>query len=236
MRPRLILLFVILSLTVWSCRRKVVVYADPWLRDYANEVVEEFEAAHHEVDVELKIISSEVIATYVRFGQPIDVLLVFGPEVIERVGVAAKLDSKHVLAQERMAWVAAKDQGKFELFGTQGCMVVEASQRPGRLMADAFMAGNPETRRGARILIADFQRQLQDYLLRGWVPKGIVPQSFANRKSETLQTLSTGQVIPEAYSAFLTRQAVDNPDAGTFFSFLKTKKSQEILARQGLFP
>jgi|GEM_PF-2986102 ABC-type molybdate transport system substrate-binding protein len=219
-----------------GCRDKVVVYADPWLEEFAVTAVDSFYKENPDVDVELKIVSSEVIASHIRFGQPVDVFLCFGPYLVESVGIQSFINRSESLASERMALVKVLDQGKFSSFHTLGCMAWEASHRPSRTYAESLMNQTDGLEIPECKIVANFQSQMEGYMLRSWVPIGVVPNSFHCRNSKHLAVLAEGEAIPDAYKVILTRQGAENHAASAFYQYLFSKKTSKILAELCLIP
>ena len=227
-----------LVLTSWclsACERRLTVYADPWLGQYAERVTDAFHAAHPDVRVELRLLSSEVIAWHIKYGQPVDVFLCFGPEVMDSLDLKGKVDASMVLGKERMVRVATQNQGKWDDFKTRGCMALEATHRPVRRYTDVWAANAAGLLPQCKVY-AGFQSQMREYLLRGWVPQGIVPQRFALAHPGILTVMDSGPVLQDAYMAFKIKGNRDESLANEFFDFIKSEKYAPLLALEHLIP
>ncbi len=217
-------------------RDRLVVYSDPWLQAYALDITAEFQRLHPDVDVELKVLSSEVVAQHLHFGQPIDVFLCFGSELYSSQGLASHVQEQHPLASTRVMHVAQRGTqfaGKQQAFGTIGCVAWEASERPMRQYAEqAFGATDTVACR----LVANFQAQMVDYLRRGWVPAGFVPGHFALSDSSQFGIVRSGPVIHNAFSALMIKDGPNPDNAEAFFALIKSEKTKELLGRLRFLP
>lgn len=216
-------------------RDQLVVYADPWLEDYALVMVEEFRATHPQTDVDLKVLSSEVVVQHLHFGQPIDVFLCFGRNWI---GVRQDwVGEELALSGTRVVEVGPRNPGlvrKQDALGGSGCIVIEASDRPLRHLSDMWM--RLDSAEHGCTLIANFQRQMEDYLLRGWVSYGLVPEHFARADSARLVRYSQGAWFPGVFTGVLVHDAPHPGLAREFFEQLGSEKSKETLGRLGYLP
>ena len=86
------------------------------------------------------------------------------------------------------------------------------------------------------VVVANFQSQAVDYLLRGWVPAGFVPRHFARMHAGRFRSEWLGPVIPSAFSVILLQNAPQPTLAAEFFALTKTEKSRVVLAKLGLLP
>jgi ABC-type molybdate transport system substrate-binding protein len=232
-------LLVAIFLFLGGCARqdRLVVYADPWLEDYANELCEAYQQAHPDTEIQLKLISTEVIAQHIHFGQPIDVALCFGSEWILDQTFRTEMAEESPLASSQIVDVQVQgDQfaRKAMEMGAAQSVMIEASDRPARRYAEA--EGWWQNDASHAWIIANFQRQAEDYLLRGWVPRGIVPIHFLRAHPETLTELRRGRLIPNAFTAIQFRHAPHPAQAAAFFAFTNSKKSDEILGELKFLP
>ena len=223
------LLYILFPLFV-SCQsqQRLTVYADPWLGDYTKELVQEWQAGHPEVQVDLRLLSSEVIAQHLHYGQPIDLVFAFGMEIFEEKGI--EVAGSVPLADTRIVEVVRGETAQQAAFGTEECVVVAASDRPLRRYTEAW----GQHRDAPCAVYADFYRQTRDYLVRGWVPKGYVPEVLARQYPEFLTIKAKGPIIPEAFTAFVPKDARHSEVASVVLHFTTSEKSKELLAKMHL--
>lgn len=226
-----------LALACLGCanRDRLVVYADPWLLEYAEERVAGFRTGHPGTDVDLKVISSEVIAQHLHYGQPVDVVLCVGPQWLQ--GKQAWAGEERLLAGTRMVEVGPSDANaarKQDALGGSGCLAIEASGRPLRRLSEQWLGSLPAGE--GCTLIANFQRQMQDYMLRGWVSRGLVPEHFARRHATNLVRHREGPWVSGFFAGILVADAPHPELARAFFEDLGSEKSREALGRLGFVP
>jgi ABC-type molybdate transport system substrate-binding protein len=225
---------VLLGALLSACERPVVVYADPWLGGYAEQMRKAFVQQHPEYPVELKLLSSEVIAWHVRYGQPVDVYLCMGPEWLDSTGIQDQVAERFVLAQECMALAEVVGADQTAYFKTEGCVALEATHRPGRRWTEAWLQRTDTVALPDCRVYADFQGQMASELLNGWVRRAFVPASFVARHPKRLTTLAQGPVHPAGYTAFRLKNGQQGAGAALFFDFLKQEKSLKVLAKEQL--
>lgn len=218
-----------------SCDSKepLIVYSDPWLSDYAHQIELLFEAQHPNSDIQVKELSSELIAQHIHFGQPIDIFLCFGPDLLPE-DVKGKIDAEVVLAPSRMVLVSGKADELQTQFKTENCVMVEASDRPSRVFAE---------RGFSRIwkadhchIVANFNAQAKDYLLRHWIREGIVPEHFQKNNSAKFSVLEEGPLIVNGFSAIKMKNAVHSEAANELFRMISSEESKKILGELGYVP
>lgn len=234
MRALLPLLVALLMGLLTACEQPLVVYADPWLGDYAEQMRKEFQKQHPDLKVELRLLSSELVAWHIHYGQPIDIFLCMGPEWLDSVGIQDRVEARFPLADERIALaeVIGKDQTAY--FKTEGCVALEATHRPARRWTEAWLAATDSVVLPDCRVYADFQGQMADELLHGWVRRAFVPASFAARHPKRLSILAEGPVRPAAYTALRIKNGHQNEGAAAFFAFLQQEKSLKVLAKEKL--
>ncbi|MFN8396123.1 MAG: substrate-binding domain-containing protein [Bacteroidia bacterium] len=227
----------LIALACMGCanRDRLVVYADPWMEDYAMEMVADFQLSHPSTDVDLKVLSSEVIAQHIHYGQPVDVFLCFGKSWI--AGAKDWVGEERALAGTRLVEVGPRNPDlvrKQDALGGSGCIVIEASDRPLRRLSDIWMRLDSTEHRCT--LVANFQRQMEDYLLRGWVSRGLVPEHFAKANAGQLIQYRQGAWFSGVFSGILLQDAPHPDLAREFFEQLGAEKSKETLGRLGYLP
>lgn len=218
-------------------RQRLVVYADPWLEAYARGMVAVFEQTHPDVEVQLKVLSSEVVVQHIRYGQPVDVFLCFGSEWYPQRDFLSKVKITLPLADTRVVEVLQADDAatlQQELFQTTSCVVVEASDRPLRRYVER--AFGPFPRKQGCTLIANFQRQMVDYLGRGWAPRAYLPRHAARMGSQGWMAVDSSAMIPHAFTAMLLEAAPHAGLAQEFFTTLQSQKSTDLLGELGFLP
>jgi hypothetical protein len=227
-------------LLLMGCKRenRIVVYADPWLEDYAVRLKEAFQREYPGVEVKLKVLSSELVGQHLHFGQPMDVFLCFGCEGLPQKEWKQSVQATAPLAGTRVMEIQRRDSAfsaKQAAFGSQHCKVLEASDRPLRRYAESSFGPLPQP--DSCTLIANFQSQLEDYMLRGWVSQGYVPAHFM-RKAAAGQfvTLRNGPWITSAFTANLMSGAPHAEGSQAFFAFVQSEKSAQILGELGFLP
>jgi hypothetical protein len=232
------LLIVLLALLA-GCgnKNRLVVYADPWLSEYAQRVTAVFQIAHPETEIQLKLISTEVIVQHIRYGQPIDVILCMGSELYTQQDFRDEIAVETVLAPSQVVQLvqAGQDfQTKQEAMGTRYCTMMEASDRPMRQYVEQWEQGAVAQR--SCTIIANFQRQAMDYMLRGWVPTGYMPIHFASAHPNQFRQLARGPLIPNAFTGILLRNAPHQALASAYFASLTSEKSIKLLGELKFLP
>ncbi|MEM7039182.1 MAG: hypothetical protein AAF570_19555 [Bacteroidota bacterium] len=217
-----------------SKQNQLVVYADPWLGEFAREALDSFQVTHPAADIHLRELSTEVIVQHLHFGQPIDVVLGFGmPEVLEKrakKGKDIEFAQEKALANTRIVEVVRGKMPQQTQFDSEGCVIVAASDRPLRHFTEAWMGALKDS----CILYADFYTQTRDYLLRGWGSRGFVPEVLARKHANLLKVRTRGPVLPAAFSAYLPASPAHPSMASAFFDFLGHEKTKELLAKMHL--
>ena len=234
MRLRTALWLAVWGLCLSACERPLVIYADPWLGGYAEQIEREFQKQHPDTRIELRFLSSELVAWHIHYGQPIDIFLCMGPEWLDSVGIRDRVTAAFPLADERMALVEVIGKDQTAYFKTQGCVALEASHRPARTWTDAWLAATDSLKVPDCRIYAGFQAQLSDQVLHGWVKRAFVPAAFAARHPKRLAVLAQGPVHPDAYMAYRIQNGQQNEDAAAFFTFLQQEKSLKVLAKEEL--
>lgn len=229
----------LLLLQVAGCanQERLVVYADPWLSDYATQMTDAFQQTHPETEIQLKIISSEVIAQHVRYGQPVDVILCFGCEFLQQPDFRDKIEAQTALAATHIVKLSQANTAfaaKQAAMQTTASTMMEASDRPMRRYVEqaGFEHRIPQKDR----IIANFQRQAADYLLRGWVPQGFVPENFKKMHPQQFVEIGRGPLIPNAFEAMLLANAPHKQLASEFFTLTSSEKSRKVLGELGFVP
>lgn len=207
--------------------RRLVVYCDPWLQAFGEAMVADFRLAEPAVDVEVRYLSSEVIAQHLEFGQPMDVVLCYGCKWMgEQMQDPAQRVVLAPSAVVEIRRIGNPDSAKQARLGTVGRLVVEASDRPSRRYAerDLGLQYSP-----SRHMIANFHPQVVDYLQRGWAEHGIVPIHFALQAGGRYEVVRYGVADEEAFTALVPRDAPHPAWAAVFLQMLQSEKSREKL-------
>lgn len=215
-----------------SCNKPLTIYSDPWLKGYTLEMKAAYEELYPGRWVEVRFLSSELVAWHIRYGQPIDVFVCMGPEVLDSLGLRGRVKREVVLADEGMALVEVVGANQEAYFRTEGCIGFEGTHRPGRRWAEQWLANSSLVSGGCKVY-AGFQSQMEDYLLRGWIKQGIVPGAFARRHPERLRILAQGPVHEGGYVALDVSDGKDKWVVD-FLELLRSEKSLEVLAKEGL--
>jgi hypothetical protein len=236
MRPTILLLCGLLALLFSACQQPVVVYADPWLGDYAEQMRKEFTKQHPDTQVELRLLSSEVIAWHIRYGQPIDIFLCMGPELLDSMALQDEVSARFVLGDESIALAKVIGADQTAYYQTAGCVALEATHRPARRWTEEWFHDPHSDALAvpACKVYADFQPQMAEQLLHGWVSQAFVPASFARRHPERLQVVAEGPLHRGGYTALRMKHGASSTQADAFFQFLQQEKSLKVLAKQKL--
>lgn len=215
---------------------RLVVYADPWMGDYAERITAAFQASHPDTDIQLKLLSSEVVAQHIRYGQPVDVFICFGSEFLQQPDFRARVQAETVLAGTEIVFAEnGQDQKSKQVdLGTRGCYMLEASDRPMRRYVDRIWQNQIPA--DNCVLIANFPQQAAAYVLRGWANYFFVPTAFMAKHRKLVAPLGLGTEIPDAFSAILLDDAPNPALAREFFDFMGSEKSKQILAELKFLP
>jgi ABC-type molybdate transport system substrate-binding protein len=196
-----------------------------------------YQLEHPETEIQLKVLSSEVIVQHIRYGQPVDVFLCFGCEWYQQPDFRTKISTESTLAASQVVLLQRKDSlatSQEQRLQTQSAVMLEASGRPMRLYTE--QSGLSKAIAKEQLLIANFQQQAADYLLRGWVPKGFLPVHFARQHPAQFEMVQQGPLITNAFTAILLQNASHSAIAAEFFAFANSEKSKAILAQLRILP
>lgn len=234
-RPSLFI-FMILWVMLGGCKdhARLVVFADPWLREYATGLCAEFQAQNPEVEIKLRVLSTEVILQHLRYGQPMDIALLYGADLYKAVNQNQVFEEVRSLADARLVEVAGPSHANQTAFHTQNCTMVEASDRPSRLYAERYFGKFP--RKDSCTIIANFQSQAISYLQNGWVPRGFVPLSFAKSLSPPFHILRESALITNAFSAAICSNPPNPGTASQFWKTIGSEKSAALLVKSRILP
>ena len=224
-----------MGLLLSACQNdsSVIVYADPWLSEFADQIELVYEKEYPNRDLQVKEISSEVIAQHLHFGQPVDVFLCFGPSFL-RADVKEMIGEEVTLAASRILLLRGQSDSRQAQFKTKGCTVVSASDRPLRNYAE--LAFPSYFHSDSCKIIADFPAQTQDYLTRAWVRQGFVPAHFAEQKSAIFEVVAEGPLIVNAFCAIKPLDPPHKTAADDLMRVLSSPESKKILADLGYVP
>lgn len=228
---------ILLLLQSCTSQNRLVVYADPWLGEFADSLVAEYQSNHPATEIQLKKLSTEVIVQHLRYGQPIDVVLAFGSEWYPQPDFRTKMAKESTLAPSKVVLLKQTDDSwteKQRAMGCMNCVVMEASDRP--LRHYTKQAGWEQLPPPDRVLIANFQRQAADYLQRGWAPKGFLPLHFAHQHAQQFKIEQQGPLITNAFTAILITNAPNSTPAAEFFALANSEKSRAMLGRMRFLP
>lgn len=220
----------ILFLMLSGCNSKdqLVVYADPWIGTFAQAACDEYERQAPETEIHLRLLSTEVIAQHLHFGNPIDVIMTLDSTLLSEKGLLPSLGQPVPLAPTNLAWVQRVGELNSDIKGAGGTLL-EASDRPSRRVAEQWFAFEPHIKPQDSITIANFQSQVQAMLLNAWVLKAFVPDVMARKYPNQLQIQALGPKIPGGFQAYLSPG--NNPEAGKgLIQFLQSEKCKGLLA------
>lgn len=211
---------------------RLVIYADPWLSPFADQAIAAFAAEHPEMEIESRFLSSEVIVQRLRFGQPMDVFLCFRPEIMAEKGLGDAVGSQYPFADVDLVLAETVPARRQEELGADSCIVVAASGRPLRRFTEEWTSLPGDS----CLLFADFCRQTQDYLLRGWAAGGFVPGFFVRQHPDRLRIVKQGPKFPGALAALRLKEARNPIQADLFMDFLRSEKCKMLLAAENIYP
>ncbi|MEM0998761.1 MAG: hypothetical protein AAGN35_17005 [Bacteroidota bacterium] len=209
---------------------RLVVYADPWLGEFPARALAAFSAEQPATQVELRILSSEVVAQRLHYGDPIDIFLCFRPEIMRERGLSRQIAAEMVLADLDLVVVAPRVEIRQPKLGAINCQSLPADGRP----LQRYIADWSDAPEDSCTVTADFCRQTQDYLLRGWTGRGILPGFFARRHADRLEILRAGPSYSGAFTALKISETPHRSPAVDFMKFLATKKCQSLLAEENI--
>jgi hypothetical protein len=101
---------ILLLLQSCTSQNRLVVYADPWLGEFADSLVAEYQSNHPATEIQLKKLSTEVIVQHLRYGQPIDVVLAFGSEWYPQPDFRTKMAKESTLAPSKVVLLKQTDE------------------------------------------------------------------------------------------------------------------------------
>ncbi|MFM2376241.1 MAG: hypothetical protein RLZZ165_1338 [Bacteroidota bacterium] len=224
----------VLSIQACQPSKRLVLFADPWLEEYADSLTMLFGRSHPDVDVELKVVSSEVAVQHIRYGQPVDVFLCYGLEMFQGADFRSRIAHVHPIADSRILEVHGPPHPNQARFATGGCSMVEASDRPSRIYAERSF-GDIASGPGC-VIIANFQSQAADYLRLGWVPGGYVPSHFAASLPDGFERVRQSGRIRDAFAAALMADRPDPEEAAAFWELLRSEKSCLLVEKLKFLP
>jgi DNA-binding transcriptional LysR family regulator len=211
---------------------RLVVFADPWLTPFAEKALATFGEEHPDMEIEMRSLSSEVIVQHLHFGQPMDVFLCFRPQIMKESGLGGAIGGQYPLGKVDLVLVETLPGQRNRELGADSCIVVAASGRPLRQLTEEWRGLPQDT----CLLYADFCRQTQDYLLRGWVAGGFVPGFFARQHADRLRVVKEGPTFEGALMAIRLAEAPHTSQANLFMDFLRSEKCKTLLAGENINP
>lgn len=200
------MLLLLICLSSCQSSPSLIVYCDPWAELQVHDQLVSFQETHPEIQWEMKILSSEMIAQHIKFGQPIDVFIAcgdyFSPESPQGdFGITGLRGSEAPLGNDRVVEVQVLPSPNQSRFNSQHCQMIAASDRPLRVYTEMW---NPTASNSIKCrIVANFFRQTCGYLLQGWVGSGYVFESFALQHPDKLEIKEKGPEINHVYRAVM---------------------------------
>ncbi|MCB9232619.1 MAG: hypothetical protein H6581_13195 [Bacteroidia bacterium] len=230
MKIRQVGLLGMLILLLAGCGRgpDLVIWADPWLEDLTNGLVEQYQSEFPDHHVEVVFRSTEVIAQNLRYGQPMDLVLGLDSRIFTEIGVGGELEQTIPLASDRVVKVNCLKKENQERFQTSNCTVISASDRPLRRFLEDWQG--PVSRDSCH-LVGDFPAQVRDYLGRGWAKNGFIFESAALNLGNSVAIISRGPLLEACVSGSIVRNAPHPQHAATFAEFFRAEKTRKLLVR-----
>ena len=221
-------IYTFLVLTLCSCdrNREFIVFADPWLTDFATATVEAFEKENPDLECRVILRSSEVIAQRLSFGEPFDAVLALDAEIFAAKEIE-DLSPSFPLAETRVIRVRKKGALNPGIPRAGGTMM-EASDRPLRRATDKWIAQNTSLLQKDSLFIANFQYQAVEYLIHGWVRFGFVPEHLTRLFPGQLELMEQGPGIPGGFHAYTNTRSAEKGER--FTKFLASQKCRQLLA------
>ena len=218
----------LLVLALFSCdhNRELIVFADPWLTDFATEAVAAFEKENPDLECRLILRSSEVIAQRLSFGEPFDAVLALDAELFAAKEVET-LSPAIPMAETRVVKVKKTGNLNPDIPGAGGTMV-EASDRPMRRATEKWTRESGVLQDKENLFIANFQYQAVEYLIHGWVRYGYVPEHLPRLYPKQMELLAQGPAIPGGFHAYTNTRSGEK--GGRFTKFLASQKCRQLLA------
>ena len=217
---------------------RLVVFADPCLEEVARALLTQPETGFKVDEISLKIISSEVIAKYVAYGEPMDLFFSTDPAILVECGVPQakrkKAGEALKLAATHLVWVEAPKVNQAR-FNSENCWLRAASDTPLRNYTDDWFASRSELPQPDCWITADFYKQMRDYLVRGWVSNGIIYESEALSVS-SLKQIAKGPRIEGVVSIFWFNEGPNSTEGKRLWDELQSDKSKSILGGYGFIP
>lgn len=223
-------------LSISSCREvnRLVIYSDPWLGEWVSSLVETWEKDHPEVKVELRLLSSEVVAAHLREGQDIDLFFYLESPQASWEIEEEKVHKKQILGEDFLCRVEVLGELREEL-GGKGCLAWSGTGRPLRVLAETRKKALGIKDQDCKV-VADFYPQLKHYLLEGWVSEGIVLGSFAQKHGERLAISRMDTFAPLQKGVIQIEDALHPQWQQDFYDFCLSEKTRMPLAREVFVP
>ena len=227
----------LLTLSLLGCQDKltIVVYADQYLTDYANDVVDTFSEEHPEYKVDLKLMSSEFIASNVEFDQPVDLALmtIGGNEKID--AVLEQQGSYIPLAKDGIVHVRTDPNIIQEAFSGEFSVVKAARGTPLRYYTQLCIAELDGESAEDELVIAEFEHQMRNYLEKGWANSGYTFRSHA-LGLKNVQIISACEELGISHVIYLPGNGRNVEGGDLLRDFLKSEKGNIILEQNTLIP
>lgn len=213
---------------------RFILYADPWLEPFLEATLKTWQNEHPETETEIRYLSSEVILQHHHYGQPLDLMLLLEPGASQ--ADTASFQHNQYLAGLNLARVKVRQPKQVSAFRTEGCLLFAATGRPLHDLSTQWIKtqklSSPEC-----LIYGNFYTQMRDYLLRGWIPEGIVYGFFAAQHPDLLTVTDTWS--PDGGAAAMARipHAAPHPEAAqAFLTLLVKNKLGQLLDGSGSIP
>lgn len=250
----LLLLSIVLLLVFSGCttgttstakKNELIISAAASMTDALNEIKKEFENQYPEILLTYNFGGSGKLTQQIESGAPADVLISAGKSYIDKLEQEDLIikTSRFNLAKNKLVLIGNKEEN----------IKIPSFQKLAQLKDKKIAIGNPESVPAGKyaeevfkhltilnkvkdqLVMGSDVRQVLAYVESGNAEVGIVYASDA-LKSEKVQVLATSDASwhsPIVYPCGIVTTSIKQREAELFLTYLKGKKSQEIIKKYG---
>ena len=192
------LLYIPFLLILCGCKNAepLLVFCDPWLEETADIHLKNYSQSHPGFSYQLKVISSEVIAAHIRYGQPVDVVYAANPELVKLSRKQEVFSDSLSLGDERV--MHFKRRGSANVSWDNQCLAIAASGTALRNFSEQWLGKSLNPDSSTCSVYPEIFSLMKEYLSRGFVNEGLAFSSLSKWVTN-LEIMGQGPEIKDFY-------------------------------------